>query len=226
MSQEFKITTKRNKLTVRYKYIIFPFVTGELQNALAKTKMDYILIPPPKTPPTPIGASLDWTGIIGKKGNVAIQFDSVTQVIGVEGNEPAESVNVFLEILDIIKASLEPTIDDNAIFYELSAQYSIETGESPLESLGKIKPEGKLHENIEKIIQEPVSNYDFHIYASDKKIQSTDWLDIQIQPATRGSEKTFIVLVVYRNKDKSKVEKFVSNHEDYLRKIFNELKNV
>ncbi|MCH8915847.1 MAG: hypothetical protein IIA82_08415 [Thaumarchaeota archaeon] len=226
MSQEFKITAKRNRLSVRYRYVIFPFVTGDLQNALARTKMDYVLIPPPKTGPTPIGVSLDWNGIIGKKGNVAIQFDSLPQVIGVDGSDLNESINVFLEILDIVKTSIEPTIDENAIFYELLSNYAIETGENPMERLGKIKPEGNLNEKIKNIIQEPVLNYGFHIYSSDKKIQSSDWFDINIQPAARSSEKTFDVMTVYRNKDKSKVEKFVSNHDDYIRKIFDELNKV
>jgi len=226
MSQEFKITVKRNKLTVRFEYIIFPFVTGELQNALAKAKMDYVLIPAPKALPSPMGADLDWTGIIGKKGNVSILFDSVSQIIGVDGSDTTEVANVFLEILDIVKASVESTIDENATFYESYSSYSIETGESPLEKLGKIIPEGGLNEKIKNIIQEPVSNYGFHVYSTDKKIQSSDWFDISIQPATRRSEKTFVVTTVYRNKDKSKVEKFVSNHDDYLRKIFGELNKI
>jgi len=226
MSQEFKIITRRNKLSARFKYIIFPFVTGELLNALARTSLGYILAPPPKIPPTPIGLSLDWSGIIGKKGNVALEFDSISQIIGVEGSDSAESMSVFSEILDIVKASIEPTIDDYANFYELISNYSIETGEKPLERLGKIKPEGKLDEKIKDIIQEPVSAYSFHICSSDKKIQNTDWFDINIRPTTRRSEKTFDVMTVYRSKDKSKVEKFTSNYDDNIRKIFDELNMV
>jgi len=226
MSQEFKITAKRNKLSVRFEYIIFPFVTGELLNALARTNLGFVLAPPPKTLLTPMGASLDWSGVVGKKGNIGVEFDSLTQIIGVEGSDTTELTNVFSEVLDIVKASLESTIDDYALFYELISNYSIETDESPLERLGKIKPEGNLHEKIKDIIQEPVSTYNFHICSSDKKIQSTEWSDIRIQPATRRSERTFDVMTVYRSKDKSKVEKFTSNYDDNLRKIFDELNKI
>lgn len=222
MSQEFKITSKRNKLTVRYHYIIFPFVTGELLKALAITNLGYVLAPPPRAPPTPLGASLDWSGIIGKKGNVSLEFDSVSQIIAVEGSDPTESMNVFSEVLDVVKASISSTLDDNADFYELISNFAIETGESPLEILAKTSQEG-LNEKITNIIQEPVSTFSFHVCTSNKKIESTDWFDINIRPASRRSNKTFDVMTIYRNKDKAKVEKFVSNYDDYIRKIFDEL---
>lgn len=223
MIQEFKITSKRNKLTARFGYIIFPFGTGELINSIARTNLGYVLAPPPKLPPPPLGGSFDWSGVVGKKGNVVIEFDSVSQVIGVDGRDISELINVFSEVLDIVKVSIEPGLENQAIFYELVSNYSVETGENPLERLGKIKPEGGLNEKINNIIQEPVLTYNFHIYGEDKKIQSTEWFDINIQPITLKSTKTFDVMTVYRSKDRSKVEKFVSNYEDYLRKIFDEL---
>jgi len=223
--QEFKITAKRNKLSVRYGYIIFPFFTGELLETLTKTKMDYVVSPPPKTPPVPMGQSIDWSGRVAKKGNVFLDFDSISQLIGVEGNEPIESVNVFFEVLDIVKASLEPKLDDHAQFYELISSYSIETGESPLERLGKINQSG-LCEKVKEIIKEPVSTYGFHICTSTKKIEDADWFDIHIQPTTRRWNTTFDVMTVYRSKDKSKVDKFTKNYDDYIRKIFDELNKV
>ena len=226
MPQEFKIITKRNRLTVRFNYVIFPIVTGEIQNALAETSTGYALIPPPKTSPTPVGTSLDWNGPIARKENVIIDFDSLTQVIGVDGKDATESLNVFSEVLDIIKASIDSTIDDHAHFYELISNYSIETGEDPLERLEKIKLGGELYGKIKEIIQEPVSTYNFHICSPEKRIQSTDWFDINIRPATRRSTKAFDVMTVYRSKDKSKVDKFTNNYDDYIRKIFDELNKV
>jgi len=92
--------------------------------------------------------------------------------------------------------------------------------------LGKIRPENNLNEKIKDIIQEPVSMYDFHIYGSDYKIQSSDWFDINIRPTTKKSEKVFDIMTVYRSKDKSKIDKFVSNYDDTLRKIFDELNRI
>lgn len=135
MPQSFKISGKRNKLSARYQYIIFPFSTGEYLSALAKSNRGYVLAPPPKGPQPPIGTSIDWAGTIGKKGNILLDFDSLTQLIGVEGSDPVESVNVFSELLEIIKTSVEPKIDDFLNFYELVSSYTVETGENPLEKL-------------------------------------------------------------------------------------------
>lgn len=227
MSQEFRIITKRSRLSTRLKYLIFPFVTGEFQNALERTGAEYFSVPIPRSPgPPPIGAALDWNGIIAKKGNTTIDFDSVAQVIGVEGDDTTELISVFSEVLDIVKAAIEPTIDENTVFYEFHSNYNIETGESPLERLGKIHPENNLNEKIKDIIQEPVSMYNFHIYGSNNKIQSSDWFDINIRPTTKKSEKVFDIMTVHRSKDKSKVDKFVSNYDDTLRKIFDELNRI
>ncbi len=219
MSHNFKITLKRNKLTARHQYIIFPFTTGEYLSALSKTNLDYVLSPPPKTPLAPIGSVLDWSGTVGKKGNVSLVFDSLVQNIGVDGSDPIESLNVFSEILDIIKTSLEPKNDKFVNFYELISNYSVETGQSPLEKLAEINPEGGLYDKIQGIIQEPVSSYSLHVCSSGKKIESTDWFDIKIQPKPRNAEKTFDIMAIYRSKEKSKVDSFVTNIEEYFQKI-------
>jgi len=226
LPQDFKIISRRNRISARYQYVIFPFFTGELLETLTKTNMDYVVSPPPKTPPVPLGQSLDWSGRVAKKGNVFLDFDSISQLIGVEGKEPIESVNVFSEVLDVVKASLEPKLDDHAHYYELISSYSIETGENPLEILGKINPQGELHEKVKEIIKEPVSTYGFHICTSTKKVEDADWFDIHIQPTTRRWNKTFDVMTIYRSKDKSKVDKFTNNYDDYIRKIFDELNKV
>lgn len=224
MSQDFKITLKRTKLSARYRYIIFPFTSGEFQNALARTNLDYIIAPPPQVPPPPLGAILDWAGSVAKKGNIMLEFDSLPQIIRTQGSDPIETVNVFSEVLDIVITSLEPTIDEYAHFYEFISNYSIEIGKNPLEILGKIKPEGGLNEKIKDIIQEPVSAFSFHVCSPSEKIENSNWFDLNIRPTTRRSDKTFDVVTVYRNKDKSKVEKFVSNYDDNIRRVFNELK--
>lgn len=226
MTQEFRIISKRNKLSVRYRFVLFPFYTGELLNALSRSNMGYTLAPPPKTPPTPVGATLDWSGLVAKKGNVMLEFDSISQVIATEGNDTTESMNVFSEVLDIVKASIEPTMDDYAHFYELISNYSIDIGKEPLEMLGKLNPEGGLYDKLKDILQEPVSTYSLHIYSSDKKVESPDWFDMNIQPVTRKWNKSVDVMTVCRNKDKAKVEKFVSNYDDNLKKIFDELIKV
>lgn len=222
MSQDFKVTSRRNKISVRYQFVIFPFGTEELLNSIAKTNLGYVLSPRPKTP-IPMGATLDWSGTIGKKGNVLLSFDSLTQLIGVDGAQIEECGNVFSEVIDIIKTTMEPEIDNNIFFYESVSNYTIETGKSPLEVLGKIKPEGKTYEVISEILQQPVASYSLHLFSPEKKVQSTEWFDFRILPVTLKSEKVYDVTVVRRSKDKSTVDKFLSNLEEFIRKIFAEI---
>jgi len=222
MSQDFKITSKRNKLSVRYQYIIFPFSTGELLKNLARTNFGYVLAPPPKAVNPPIGATLDWSGIVAKKGNISLYFDSLSQILGVEGATSDECINVFSEVLDIIKTT-EPEIDNHAFFYELISNYTIETGKSPLQTMGKIKPEGKIYDTISEMFQIPIATYSLHLFSLGEKIESTSWFDFKIQPVTTKSAKVYDVMVVYRDKEKSKVDKFFTNLEENVRKTFVEI---
>ncbi len=226
MSQEFKITAKRNKLSVRYRYIKFPFAAGEFLDTLAKADMGYTVAPPPNAPPPPMGQVLDWSGMIASKGDVSIELDSFMQIMGCRADDITQLTNVFFEVIDILETSLVPNLKEYANFYEFISNYGIETGEAPLERLGRIIPEGKIYEKMKEILQEPILAYNFHIRSADKKIESTDWFNMNIQPTSRNSDRIFDVQTIYRDKDKLKVEKFASNYEDNLRKIFDELNKV
>jgi len=221
LSQEIIFTTSRNKFSVRYKYIIFPFFAGEFLGSLVKTNSGYVVGPPPQGN-VPLGQTMDWAGMMAKKGKNMIFFDSLTQVIEVEGSNIIESNTVFSEVLEILKGTLEPDMTKNAQYYELSSNYSVETGERPLNRLGKIEF-GGLNEKIKEIIHEPVSTYGFHFCSANSEIESTEWFDFNIQPTTRRYDKTFDVMTVYRSNDKLNVDKFASNYDGYLKKIFEAL---
>ena len=226
MSQmNFKIIAKRYRYSIRFQYIIFPFTSSELMNALARTNLGYILSPPPKAG-IPIGISLEAGGLIGKKGNTSIFFDSSLQVLAVEGLDYMETINVFSEIIDIIKSTLVPDSDKKVIFYEIISNHNVEIGQSSMKILGKQRFEGGLNESISKILGEEVSNYSIHMCSTSEKIDDPNWFDIQIQPFNRRPDVAFDVITVYRKSEKDMVDKFGKTLEDNLKKIFEFLSNA
>lgn len=221
MSQKiFKITSKQYRYSVRFRHIIFPFTSSELLSALARTSSGYTLAPPPRVN-IPVGTSIDASGIIAKKGNSIINFDSVLQVLAVEGQDPVEIITVFSEIIDIIKTVLVPELEKNTVFYELIANHTVEIGQSSMKVLGKQRLEGTFNEFVSKTLGEEVSNYSIHISSSPTgKIDDPNWFDMQIQPFNRRPDVAFDVMTVYRKSERSMVDKFGKTLEENLRKIF------
>jgi len=198
---------------------MFPFNTNDLLKALAQANLGYVLAPPPKVPSIPIGTSLDWSGIIAKKNNVLVDIDSVSQIIGVDSQNPMDTFNVFSEVLDIIRVSLVPNLDEYQFFYELISNHTVETGQNPLEVLRNYG-NSNLENSISEIWEEPLSNYSIHLSSTTNTVNATSWYDIKIQPTTLQSNKIFDVMTVYRAPTKEQVDKFIQNIDEKLSKIF------
>lgn len=211
------------RLSVRYNYVIFPFGTSELLAELARLNAGYSLSPPPRILKPPIGAKLDWSGQVATKDNITIDFDSISQTIVAEGKIPVDAARIFTEIDEIIKSNLNLNLEENIRFYEVTFSYSIKTGKNPLKTLGKIKPEDKLYDSLEKILNEPISNYSLHFCKQTESVDSPDWFDLRISPVASKSMSTFEVIGVYRNKNRSKVIDFSTNSENIVSQIFTKL---
>ena len=192
-------------------------------NALAKSNMGYVLAPPQNMPTAPIGSTFELSGRIAKKNNVVIDFDSLTQVIGVDSQIPSDAINVFSELLDIIKAMLVSNFDEKVLFYELISNHLVDIGQNPLEVLRNHKYEKNLESIFSGILENDISNYSMHFSSPLDTTDDVNWHDIQIQPSRRA-DKFFSVVTVYRKSKKQKVDKFVENMEENLRKIFDILK--
>lgn len=221
----FKFTTKRFRISFRLQYIIFPFTAVELMSTIAKSNLGYVLAPPPKGN-APIGISADWAGIIAKKGTTLIDFDSVTQLIGVDGADSTECTNVISELLDIIHAWLEPELDEKIQFYELIASHSIQTGKNPLESLRNQKFQNEIESSISQIMGYEYSNFSIHLSSPLNKIDDPTWHDIRIQPQSRRPDKEYDVLTVYRKLKLEQVVKFTNSLEENIAATFKKLELV
>ncbi len=222
MTEDFKIISKRNSFTARFNYVLFPFTSAELMFSLNQMNLGYQLLPPPPRGNIPIGVKADWGGPIAKKGNTVITVDSLPQILGVEGSSPEEVSDVYSEMEEIVKNTLAKDLDSHLFFYELVLNYSVQSKKSPISLIRKIKPENNLYTKIGTIFGEEIASFSLHL-SSTTEIEDSHWFDLRIQPVTTKSNTTFDIVAVYRDKDKSKVDKFTKNVEDYLEKIILEL---
>jgi len=224
LAENLKIISKRNRVTARFNYILFPFTSGELMLSINQMNLGFQLLPPPKSLNIPIGVKADWNGPIAKKGNVVIDIDSLPQVLGTDSPSPEDAFSVYLEVEEIVKNTLAKDIDSHTRFYEMISNYTFQTENSPIASIRKIRPENNLYDKIGKIVDEDIVSFAMHV-SSSTEIEDSHWFDFKIQPVSSRSHTTFDVMAVYRDTDKTKVDKYSRNVENYIHKIFSEIEN-
>ena len=214
----FEIKSKRYRFTVRFGHIILPFNGGMLMSSFAHADLGYVL----PSPPQGSGSieTFDAAGPIAQKGDVMIDFEPTTQVIGVTGLDEMNTSNVFSEILDIIKTTITLTMEEKIMFYELFVNLTIKTGQNPLELLGKLKFENGINEKISSALGEETTNYGIHVCSSGIVIDDSNWHDINIHPFPRSPDTTFSVAAVYRKSKLEQVIKFGNNFEENIKKFF------
>lgn len=218
-----KLIPITNRFSIKYDYILFPLSSGDLIDSLVRSNRGYILLPPPRMPRPPIGARLDAAGTLARKGNAVIDFDSAPQILGVESPIPREAIEVLTETEELLKLNTNFTAEDHYRFYECISNYSAQTGKNPLNIFNKIKPEGELFSSIKNIINEPIATFGLHMCMPSETIEQNNWFDIKIQPDVNKSSTMYDILMIYRNKDRTKVANFLANAEKYIAEIITAL---
>jgi len=203
-------------VSVRLDYILFPIKFEDFRDALASKGYT---IEVPRTPRLPIGTQVTVSGTIARKGDVVVGLDAERQVFGAEGKNLADVIAVFSELENIIEGVLRIEITPKARFYEILANYEAVTGQNPLQQISKIKLPENVAKGFEEILKAPVSNFTLHVSPVGQMPNQEDWFDIRIEPLVFRATDTYLVNVIYRNKDKSKFTDFMSNLETTIKSI-------
>jgi hypothetical protein len=203
-------------VSVRLDYILFPIKWEAFREALASNGFS---IEVPRVPHLPIGADIAVTGPIARKQNVVISLDSERQMISAEGKSLTDTLSVFSEIEKIVENVLRIEVTSKARFYEVLANYEAETGKNPLEQISNIELPKRIVTGFEEILGTPVSPYTLRLSPAGQVPNQEDWFDIRIEPLVIRATDTYLVNVIYRNKDKSKFLEFTSHTEEKIKSM-------
>jgi hypothetical protein len=203
---------------VRLDYILFPIKFEAFREALASNGFSIIV---PRAPNLPIGADIAVTGPIARKQDVVISLDSERQVLSAEGKSLADTLSVFSEIEKIVEKVLRIDVTSKARFYEVLANYEAETGKNPLQQISNIGLPKRIVEGFEEILGAPVSSYTLRLSPTGQVPNQEDWFDIRIEPLVIRATDTYLVNVMYRNKEKSKLVEFTSHIEEKIKSMLN-----
>jgi hypothetical protein len=216
---EFQNVTVR--FSVRFDYVLFPFDIVELIDDLAKAGYSPMVPPPPKM----IGQNvrLSAKGKIAQKGDIEIEVNDERGVIAATSSVPISAMQSLNEIIKLIKDKLGADLIEKAAFYELMGNLDIKTGRNATEMIERISEKNKCLEEMSKILNQDVSNYTLRLVPKGQLPSQAEWLDITIEPNIIKPDKAYRVLMVYRSKDKSKVEKFI---ESWMENLTNLIKAI
>jgi hypothetical protein len=203
-------------ISVRLDYILFPIKFEALREALASN--GYV-IEVPRGLRLPIGTEITLTGTIAKKRDVTITLDSERQVLIAEGKVLSEVVSIFSELEAIVETALRVAVTTKARFYEIIANYEVETGKNPLDQISKIQLPDKLAKGFEEVLGAPATSYTLRVSPVGQVPDQEDWFDVRIEPLVFRATDTYMVNIIYRSKDKSKFLDFISQLEAKIRLI-------
>lgn len=219
-----KIKNTSFRLSIRMTSVLPPIDTVEFIELLIRNGYTHTAPPPPSRHQR--GVRFTFTGPIAQKGDIVIDVNDDRGVIGVSSPSPTSTVQGFNEVLRLAKTNLKVDPESMAAFYEFIGQCEVETRLNPLETIGQISEKVKAIEEFSKVIGEDTSLFSLRLAPKGEIPNQTEWFDITIEPHLIHTTSIYTISVVYRSKDKSKVQKFVDEFLVNIAKILDIIENL
>jgi hypothetical protein len=218
---EKKIKDFRIRLSVRLEQII-PLLDGfKLLEALQRA--GYMPLIPPQHRPLAHGVNLRFEGLIARKGENVVDGNTDRGVLGVEGPSFESVVKCFEELRNLVNEDLGFDIEEVALFYEVIAQFSIETLINPLETIRKAYGDSGLITTISNIIGQETSLFSFRFVPRGRTPNQVEWFDIIIEPDLIKPTNIYTVYAIYRSADRSKINKIGNELVSKLLRFIDEI---
>jgi hypothetical protein len=216
LKSEILLYAISNSMLVRTDFVLFPLDTQDFLSALSKA--GYGITPRRDIPQPPIGAKIDISGVLARKGQVVVNVDTNSQTIAAQGPSPWEVAAIFDELDRILNTELSINTRENSKFFECSSSYNIIPTNSPMRSMSKIdRPE--LNSKFASILDQDITNYSLHICSPAKTVNQPNWFDMEIRPVGNKSDTTYELFSVFRKTEKTVVSNFLHSIEEKIRNI-------
>jgi len=197
---------------VRLDSVLFPIDSVRLIEALSHMSFEILAKPPPITQ-VPFKATARVSGDIARKGDSIVSVNPVQQILSVTAMSVAGAQQVFSELEHALNKELEIGIEDMAKFFELLATYQLDSNSSPVDCIGRVLSQAGIIAELGNILGQEVSPFTLRLVSKGKVPNQEDWIDIEIEPLITRPTKTYLVSVICRSNEKSKVLSFAKELE-------------
>jgi len=178
-------------------------------------------------PPAPLltGLRVYVAGVIARKNNVLIDVDSSRKLVGAEGGVIEQTLQVFSEVLSIIREDFFVDLDKETDYVELITHYLVKSDKNPIEMVQNAS-ELRFKDKFKQVLGMEVSDYHFSIVPRGVSPSSRNWFEINISPKLTMPNKAYWVEVIFRNVKCDMVTSFASNLYSTISTIINTIEEV
>jgi uncharacterized protein YuzE len=213
-TMELKLQSFRISLVLNS--FFFPLTSPEVFEALKARGFD-VGRPPV---PLPTGLRVYLTGTIARKNNILIDIDENRNLVGASGESIENAIQIFSEILSMLREDFVVNLDTELNYVELIAHYLIKSSNNPFEILQNCSGM-KFKDIFQKILGTQVSEYRYSIVPSGILPTSRNWFEISISPKLTLPTQAYWVEVIFRNTTHETVTAFASNLNSTISNIIN-----
>lgn len=209
-----RLQTLRFRFSLRLNDVLFPIDAGELAYAL--TEAGYAT---PKIPPAKARIRVGFGGEIARKNGIVIDGNSDRGVLGVTAKSYDSAIKGYNELKTIINNKLKINLEERSRFFEIIAEYNFESLKNPLESIYKAFSGTRVLKNINGIFEQETSIYSVKFVSKGRVPNQEEWLDVTIEPNLIKPDSVYDLIVIFRSRQKTKVETFGKELETRLHKV-------
>lgn len=209
-----EIRPERFRLSLVLNSVFFPVTSPEAFQSFSSRGFN-ILIPQGRLPS---GPRVYFTGPFAQKKGVVIDSDSNRNMVGTEADSSDNTVEVFLEVINILKEDFFVDLNTELNYVELIAHFLVLTDSNPLEALRDFTGI-RDRKAVDEILQAQTSDYRVSIVPRDVLPSDRKWFEINISPKLTMPTKAYWVEVVYRDKTHDRVTSFAGKSIEIVTKL-------
>jgi len=212
--EKLKIEPVNVSYGIYFNTVLFPLTFYQLVNTLEKKGYEMTPeLPSPTLPTRMIG-----TGDIARKGKTTIHLDASGQSLTVRDIAAKSALENFEEIVKLLIENYDVDINDFARFYSFAAAYvSPSEKKQPYENIAK-SLRSPIFDEIGEVIGEKIWPFEIRFGHADIQVNSENWFDITLRPDYERND-SYVLNVVFRNIDRTKVEEFAGSFGEKMRKV-------
>lgn len=199
-------------MSLCFEFVLFPINSIELMDVLSSRDYRIISPPPPRISPP---ARLEFIGNLAQKGGCVIDINPDKQILGVKGVDFEEIEQIYEELKEIIQNEIGSNFEQKVRFYELIGEYSVESDKRAIDSIANLFAQNDFLSQCSSVLDNELSIFTVRLAPKGQIPNQEEWFDINIAPHIL-KPSLFVISVVFRSKDESKVLTFARHSESKL----------
>jgi len=205
------------RMSVRFDYVLFPLDMREFVDRVASLQYTPLGELPPEPAVSGPDASLVGQGPVARKGNLTVDINTEKQFIGISGqNEAAETFGELSSILAAHNDILDPS---RVAFFEMQARYRTKTPSNPLAAMARLGENSRVIKEATQALGLPVDLFSVRLIAGPNGPNSSDYLEVWLQPIASLPTKDLGISVIFRDSDRVKFEATSTQLETRILKL-------